>query len=262
MKSKHKECKQRHDYALEAIVERATRSATGVLPLDRDTLMVSEDDRRAFVTDSEGRTALIRGFENAVDLMLDDHVISESEEQQLNSFAGVLDLDQTELNRSGAVARAQMGVALREVSEARIPQQTIIGDLPFNFQKSEKCAWVFQGVDFYEERSRRSFEGGSRGVNVRVAKGVYIRQSAFKGHSVVTTSMEHIDSGLLALTTKHLYFAGNRGSHRVPYAKIVSFHAHTDGLGIERDAATAKPRVYKLTDGWFAYNMARLLSDA
>ena len=133
-------------------------------------------------------------------------------------------------------------------------------DLPFNFQKSEQCVWVFYDVDFFEETTRTRFEGGSTGVSVRVARGLYVRQSAFRGHPVVTSELSHIDSGVLALTTKHLYFAGSRKSQRIPYTKIVSFHPHSDGLGVQRDAARAKPQIYTLEDGWFAFNLVRSLA--
>ena len=61
---------------------------------------------------------------------------------------------------------------------------------------------------------------------------------------------------MLGLTTKHLYFAGARKKFRVRYAKIVSFEPYSDGLGIMRDAQTAKPQTFRTGDGWFAYNLA------
>jgi hypothetical protein len=30
---------------------------------------------------------------------------------------------------------------------------------------------------------------------------------------------------------------------------------YSDGIGIQRDAASAKPEVFKTGDGWFAYNL-------
>ena len=204
-----------------------------------------------------------QGFEDAVDSFLDDHIITEAEETQLAEYASSLNLSESERDRSGGQTRAVMGAVLRQVVEGEIPQrQKVEGNLPFNFQKSEECVSVFDGVTLYEERTRTRFEGGSTGVSMRVAKGVYLRQSAFRGHPVSTTELTYIDDGLLALTTKHLYFAGGRKSYRTPYAKIVSFQSYNDGLGVQRDAMTAKPQVYKLTHGWFAYNLARNLAEA
>ena len=77
---------------------------------------------------------------------------------------------------------------------------------------------------------------------------------------MVTSEMVHVDPGQMALTTRHIYFSGERKSHRIRYDKIVAFRPHADGLGIQRDAASAKPEVFTLEDGWFACNLARNLA--
>ena len=95
------------------------------------------------------------------------------------------------------------------------------------------------------------------GVSFRVAKGVYIRPSAFRGRPVESTSMRHTDSGALGITTKHIYFKGQRKSFRVRLEKIVSFEPYQDGLGIMRDTARAKPEIFRLggIDAWFLLNI-------
>lgn len=30
---------------------------------------------------------------------------------------------------------------------------------------------------------------------------------------------------------------------------------YSDAIGIQRDAMTAQPQIFKLEDGWFAYNL-------
>ena len=64
------------------------------------------------------------------------------------------------------------------------------------------------------------------------------------------------DTGLLGLTTKHIYYAGSRKKFRVRYDRIVSFDPYDDGFSIMRDAQTAKPQTFRIGDGWFAYNIA------
>ncbi|MBE0069320.1 hypothetical protein F3K46_09925 [Thermoanaerobacterium thermosaccharolyticum] len=61
--------------------------------------------------------------------------------------------------------------------------------------------------------------------------------------------------GILAVTTKHIYFYGPIRSFRAPYTKIVSFAPYSDGIGIQRDAASAKPQIFLTGDGWFLYNL-------
>ncbi|MDZ7774958.1 MAG: hypothetical protein U5L09_04745 [Bacteroidales bacterium] len=68
--------------------------------------------------------------------------------------------------------------------------------------------------------------------------------------------MEYVDTGILVLTTKHIYFGSYNKMFRVRYNKIVAFTPYDDGLGIMKDSQRAKPMVFKLEDGWLAYNLA------
>ena len=96
----------------------------------------------------------------------------------------------------------------------------------------------------------------SQGVSVRVARGVYYRPGTFRSRSVEWVVTVHQDTGMLGFTTKQLYFSGRRKKFRVRYDRIVDFEPLSDGLGLMRDAQTAKPQSFRTGDGWFAYNMA------
>ena len=84
---------------------------------------------------------------------------------------------------------------------------------------------------------------------------MYFRTSVFKGHPVETSEIEYIDTGIMGVTNKHIYFAGSIKSFRINYSKIVSFTPYNDGIGIQKDAQTAKPQIFKMQDGWFSYNL-------
>ena len=56
--------------------------------------------------------------------------------------------------------------------------------------------------------------------------------------------IDNADTGLLGLTTKHIYFASNRKKFRVRYDRIVSFNPYDDEFGIMRDVQTANPQAY------------------
>ncbi len=132
---------------------------------------------------------------------------------------------------------------------------TLSSDIPINFQKGEKVVWAFRDCRYLEDKVKRHYTGRSQGVSVRVMKGVYYRVGAFKGHPVDTTERTHVDTGLVVLTDRNIYFAGSRKSLRLPYSKIVSFEPFSDGVGVIRDAATAKPQIFVTNDGWFTYNL-------
>ena len=70
--------------------------------------------------------------------------------------------------------------------------------------------------------------------------------------------MIHADTGMLGLTTKHIYFAGSRKRSRVRYDRIVAFEPYSDEFGIMRDAQTARPQTFRTGDCWFPYNLAQI----
>jgi hypothetical protein len=151
---------------------------------------------------------------------------------------------------------------LRDVLNGVIPQRmTVDGNIPINFQKSERLVWAFPTSEYLEDKTTRQYVGGSKGVSVRVMKGIYYRVGSFKGHAVERTERSHIDTGWVVITNKHIYFAGPSKSLRVPYSKVISFLPFSDGFGILRDAATAKPQIFITVDGWFSYNLVTNLAQ-
>jgi hypothetical protein len=95
---------------------------------------------------------------------------------------------------------------------------------------------------------------------MRVAKGLYFHSSGFQGESIETTERRYIDSGWFIVTSKNVYFAGSGKAFRIPYPKIVSFQAYSNGVGLIRDAASAKPQTFVTGDGWFTYNLVTNLA--
>ena len=136
------------------------------------------------------------------------------------------------------------------------------GELPFKFQKSEHLLWVFSSVEYLEQTTRRAIEGRSAGVSVRVAKGVSVRIGQSRGTPVEYDEVVTRGIGLLAVTTKHVYFKGDRRSLRIPFGKIVSVELvsverPSDGVGITRDRASGHSEFFVVgpEDAKFACNL-------
>ena len=123
------------------------------------------------------------------------------------------------------------------------------GKLPFKFQKSEHLLWVFSSVEYLEQTTRRAVEGRSAGVSVRVAKGVSVRVGQSRGTPVEYDELVSRGFGLLAVTTKHVYFKGDRRSLRIAFGKIVSVELASveqpgDGVAITRDRVSGHPEFF------------------
>ncbi len=212
--------------------------------------------KSSYIPSDQVRNALIQGWERAVDGFLSDDLLTPEEEQRLLSFGETFSLTHTDLDINGAYRRVVKAGILREITEGKLPQRLRVeGQVPFNLQKSEKLIWLFQDVAYHEHRTRRHYEGGYAGFSVRIARGLYFRTGAFKGHPVETEETAHIDSGLLGITNKHVYFSGPRRGFRIRYDKIVAFRAYLDGIGVQRDTVRAKPEAFVTGDGWFTYNL-------
>ena len=255
LRSSHKECREKHETGKTEILRLASSAASGDLDLRSAGDSIREVASASYVDSGLLKSLLIRAFEDALNRALDDDILTREEEESLSAYMDHFELDQQDLDVNGAYTRLVKAGVLRDILEGRIPERVKVqGTLPFNLQKSEKLVWVFQDVPYFEIRTRTAYRGGYKGVSIRVAKGVYYRVGGFRGNPVVTTQMVLI-AGILGVTNKHVYFTGSAKSFRIRYDRIVSFSPFSDGIAIQRDAARAKPQVFKTGDGWFTYNL-------
>ena len=258
----HQECERRHKEGWKEMISLSSNTAHGQDDAESLQSRLGEIASSSYVPAVRIREALIEGWTLAVDRALDDHVLSNEEEDQLVSFIRRFDLSQKEIDIEGAYTRLVKARVIRDVLNGEIKPMTYSpGSLPFHFQKSETLVWLFQNVNYHEQKVKRERVGGSQGVSFRVARGVYLRTGGFKSRSVERVVTEHVDTGLLGVTDKHLYFSGDQKKFRVPYAKIVTFDPYSDGIGIQRDAASAKPQTFVTGDGWFTYNLVTGLAQ-
>ena len=262
LRSKHNDCEDQHQQGLQRVSSEVIRAINGNDHFDGLEKAISDIARSSFISQEDRLGLLIKGWENAVDQFLTDGILDEAEEKRLLDFKDHFSLNSIDLDRNGALTKTAKAAVLRDIFSGKLPpEMDVKSRLPINFQKGEQVVWVFQNSKYLEDKVRRQFVGGSQGVSVRVMKGVYYRVGAFKGQAVEHTERVHLDSGLVVITDKNIYFAGSSKSTRIPYSKIISFEPYSDGIGIMRDAATAKPQIFVTGDGGFAYNLVTNLSQ-
>ena len=261
LRKEHKECAAAHEEGLDSIRKVCVEAALHGVDVNRLSDRVRSIGAAAYIDTSEGAMAatLAQGWGHAVKAAMDDHFLSNEEKRGLNRYRARYNLSAHHLDDGGHFTLFRMMNLLNTLSEHGVVPRWDRRAVrpPFNLMKSEELLWLFGGADYFEQVTQREFRGGSLGVSFRVAKGVYIRPGAFRGRSVESSSMKHTDSGVLGITTKHIYFKGNSKSFRVRLEKIVSFDPYRDGLGIMRDTARAKPEIFRMgeTDAWFLLNI-------
>jgi hypothetical protein len=252
----HAECRQKHEDGKRQIALAVTGAAADSTPLESLDKRIDLIADQAYISQDEERSLVVQAWTMAVDHSLDRGLLDLPREERLIGIKNQLELSQAEADKAGALSRVVKAGVLREVMHGTIPDRvTINGALPVNLLKDEKLVWVFQGCDYLEDKTRRQYVGGSQGVSFRIAKGVYYRVGAFHGQPIDRTERVHVDNGIVVATNKNIYFAGSAKSLRIPYTKIVSFQPFSDGIGVIRDAASAKPQIFVTHDGWFTYNL-------
>jgi hypothetical protein len=110
------------------------------------------------------------------------------------------------------------------------------GELPITqpnniiLQKNEICHLSIPAV-LYEERVVRStYQGGSRGVSIRIMKGVNYRVGANRGHIQSERALVPVSEGTFNVTNKRLVFSGNKKSNATPYPKLLDLQLYADAI--------------------------------
>ena len=261
LRKEHGACAEAHARGLGEIRQACLEAALNGTELNQLPTQVRSIAASTFNDASDAGVAesLAQGWGEAVSAAMEDHYLSDGEKRALNRYRMQFRLGAQALNREGHFMLFRMMTLLNALNEhGLVPRFRQRGTrLPFNLMKSEEMLWLFDGVGYLEQVTQREFRGGSLGVSFRVAKGVYVRPSAFRGRPVETSSMQQTASGVLGITTKHIYFRGDGKSFRVRLEKIVSFEPYQDGLGIMRDTARAKPEIFRMgaADAWFLLNV-------
>jgi hypothetical protein len=78
------------------------------------------------------------------------------------------------------------------------------------------------------------YTGGSRGVSIKIMKGVSYRLGASKSTPIrEQVSIEH--PGVLVITSKRIVFSSPTKSFSIPFTQLISFEPFSDGLGLQKN---------------------------
>lgn len=254
--SKHAECEQLHLNGL----ARIRSIVAGCFERKEDFYLYQAEIQKlcrdAHLSDEDTRGLYCESFDAAIERYLDDGVIDRSEEQCVARFMQFTGLPQQALNANKSLEKVVQSGVLQELLNGRVPSPriTISGSFPFMLDRSEKLLWLFRDVTLLMQKVRRETVGRTRGVSVRICRGVYYRTGGFRGRPVETTYMQRIGTGSVCLTDKHLYFHCPEKTLKIPFSKILSLDAYSNGLGVQKDGANDRPMFFENLDSWFCYN--------
>ena len=115
-------------------------------------------------------------------------------------------------------------------------------------QNREELLCVFPETTLVEPRAVREWHSAYGGPSIRIAKGLYWRFGASRGHSESHDELRGIDIGTLVLTNERIVFVGSKRSNSVPLEKLISVEGFSDGLVVHREGKE-KIEGYLLSSG-------------
>jgi hypothetical protein len=271
-KSVHPECETADKVAKEQAATARDRAIAGIAKLIGTALKVSADPEwfsdnakglaaQGRLTQVEFSGAVTRGLHSLLDRALEDHFLSQQELSRISDICDVFAVTEEQRTETGLQERLVKTVILQDLNEGKAKSRVhVSGPLSLVMRKDETLLWVFRDVAYHEIRTRTEYVGKSAGVSVRVAKGVYVRLGANKGERIESPELKHVDSGLLAITDKNLFFKGSVKGAKIPHRTIMSIKTYSDGIEIMKEGANPKPQIYLVDDPWFAANLLTKLS--
>lgn len=257
MRSKHKECAEKHDTAAEKIPEFFVKALGNPIDVVRFHDMAQQIAQTNFIPGSELHQLAITGLRRMIESAYADEKLTVDEEGRIATFCNAFGVAANELGESGIrLAKSQI---LRLLDDAKVPEGVQIEGVPINLERGEQPVWLFNNVTYHVLRKRTQYVGRSHGMSFRVMKGVYYRVGAFRGEPISTQYLSNEGRGVFLLTNRNVYFWSPQKSAKIPIRKILAVHPYSDGLQITRDAANAIPQFFQLDDPAFACDaIARL----
>ena len=128
-------------------------------------------------------------------------------------------------------------VLMLQIQNNQLPVFEVAG---LTLQKNEIVHWQQPCFEMAERVVKREYVGGSKGVSVRVMKGLSVSFGKQRGKFESETGIVKISNGNFIVTNKRLIYTSNKKSFAHPYEKILSIVHFEDGIGITTPSGTIR----------------------
>jgi hypothetical protein len=123
------------------------------------------------------------------------------------------------------------------------------------FKNNETPIWGTEEAKYSTINKRVEYFGRSRGISVKIAKGLYYRQGVSRGERVETEYLTKPMSGSLVVTDCNLYFNSDFESINIQLGKISNIRLFDGALCIFEDRSKSKIQIIELEDAEFLANI-------
>lgn len=157
--------------------------------------------------------------------------ITDQEQQEICNMAGSLGLNATNLPLDVKARELyQHAILLNELEKGNLPT---IYNAPIVVQKDEIVHWQVNATLLTPKVVTTGYVGGSRGVSIRVMKGVSYRVGSSRS-TPIRESITIRNAGSLIVTNKRVVFTGSGKSFSIGYKQLLSFDPYSNGIGFQK----------------------------
>jgi hypothetical protein len=224
--------------------------ADGILTED-ELMAITERREELGLTTQFLRDNAKKLLEAATESVVHEGICKPESQQSLQWMAEHLGVQFEQFSElSKQVRRAVYKYRLRHEPLAPISVPNVV------LEPGESAFWS-QPASLYENKVvRRRYEGGSRGVSIRVAKGVSFRVGNHRGQSVSETADVPVAFGEFIITSHRLLFVGDKKSFSAPLKKVLHLEPAHDGVRFS-ETNRQKPRLvlFQSHNGDLAYEV-------
>lgn len=225
-------------------------------PFENTTKDIFDYAQRYNMTNEDVAFAVENAIYPLVQKMLDDGILSNEEEAIIDKILFAYGINANDLPPATQTLLAK-GQIVRNLIEGNIQPCFSKKDLPFRFMKTELLIWAWADVPMSAVKTVSRIEGRTRGVSVRIMKGVYWRTGGFSGERVSRQEVQNMGNAFVAVTSKHIYYMVGHETKRIKHEKILSITPYSDAVSITPEGARALPLIFYADDPWFFANVVQ-----
>ncbi len=176
-------------------------------------------------------------YEGKLTELGNDNFLTPQEERQLVTLKAELKLRDHDIAHTVSILESYRRLTRIQNGELQPKQSCEI-----ILKKDESCFFE-TSVQLVEQKTKSHYVGGSRGVSVRIAKGLSYRVGGFKGERISEQYNEITDSGTLTITDKRIVFTGHKKSVAYQLNSITNVNKFNNGISFQKENE-AKPKYF------------------
>ena len=208
-------------------------------------------------TDKQKQKILRNAFKSLVKQLLMEGLVSEEQGIQIMTFFEDLNANIDNLKRQKEYVQFCKLLVINCILSGKLPTGVVAntGGQFVKFAETE-CPIADQSNAVYSEvREVKNYYGISSGSSMQIGKGRYSRWGSFMSSSTTSLQAQKAAKGTLLLTNESIYFFSDLKTTKIPYDKVLSYKAYSDGIGINLKDSHRRPIIITGIDGWFVYNI-------